>query len=108
MYIDIFETIASGRTDAIGILNNVEWVLGYMYGVKYQHGNSVHILIGTGMGDNSYIITGDSLAIENTTGSNGENGSLYTSTIKMNGSQFNVLNGHSDEEVDDPFSIQEL
>lgn len=108
MYIDIYESIVPGRTDAIGILNNVEWVLGYVYGIKYYHGNSVHILIGTGMGDNLYAIVGDSLAIENATGSNGDNGSLHTSQVMMNGASYNVLNGHSEETIDDPFSIQEL
>lgn len=105
--IDIYEDVVQGRTDAIGILNNVEWVLGYMYGVRYMYENNTHVLIGTGISDTDYVITGDSLTISQQFDDGGMD-SLHTSVVKVNGAQYQVLNGNSEQEIDDPFSIQEL
>lgn len=104
---DIYETIVTGRESALEILEGVEWTLGREYAVRYNYNSEVHVLVGMGLSDNEYIIISDSLALSQMSTDNTSD-SLYTSQVNMNGTSYNVLNGHSDEEIADPFLIQEL
>lgn len=104
---DIYDTVVTGRESALEILEETEWTLGREYAVRYNYNSEVHVLVGMGLSDNEYIIIGDSLVLSHVSQNNTQ-GSLYTSQVNMNGTSYNVLNGHNDEEIADPFQIQEL
>lgn len=135
---EVYDECLSNRGEAINILNDkTDWVWGLIFSVLYRdEDNKVQVITAVGIkncedcgpngvadsdewtntfyeyatdahGSEFYRIIGDS-GSNDIAGAGGAGGDLYTTKVNVNGSHYDVLNSHSETEVDDPFHVQEL
>ena len=103
----IWDEIIIGRDNAMEIFEEqIFWNFGLIVSVAYKENESgkTYMLsaVGIGRGYGEYSLTLDSKIIEE------QISSFYHTVWNMNGATGNVLNDHGDEELSDPFAIQNL
>lgn len=133
---EVYNECVLNREEAINILNDkIDWIWGLIFSVLYRDNDgNVQVITAVGIknceecgpdgiadpdewintyyesvmdvhGPGFYRIIGDSGSNDM---SGGTGNDLYTTKVNVNGAHYDVLNPHSETEVDDPFHIQEL
>ena len=134
---EVYDECVANRGEAINILNSkTDWTLGLIFSILYRDDEGkVQVLTAVGIknceecgpdgvtdsdewintyyeyamdahGEEFYRITGDS-GLTDLVG-DGAGDDLYMTKVNVNGAHYDVLNPHSETEVDDPFRVQEL
>lgn len=101
----LWNEIVDARDEALRIFDEeIHWTLGFNVSIAYHAGDKVYMISAVGIGDGYglYTLNYDSQILES------QLQTLYTTKVNVNGEQYHVLNSHEDEEISDPFNVQEL